>query len=374
MLVGYGYWKTHLGAAQDLSQAHLKIDGAVYAVIGVIPAEFRFPADVDLWIPTDLDGESSSRTSHNYEAVGRLRDGVTVQQANSDISTIARHIHESSSEQNDYLLKDGTAVPLQKSITGGARPALLVLLFAVGFLLLVACANVANLLLAQAAARGQELAIRTAIGAMRKRLVRQFVTEAFLLSLAGGALGVVGAVWGVKELVAHAPESLPRLESVAVSLPVLLFALAVSAAVATGLGAFTAVRATSGDLRKQLMEGGRGQAGSKDSQRLRTRDCGDANCHHAGAGGGSGVVRTEFDKSAGSESGFSRGQSGDDGCVSSVGRGCEDQVCTGNFLRGADRPAETNSRNEKSWRNERTANGRGATGWHVFVNDAKGRA
>jgi putative ABC transport system permease protein len=269
VLVGYGYWKTHLGAAQDLSQAHLKIDGAVYAVIGVIPAEFRFPADVDLWIPTDLDGESSSRTSHNYEAVGRLRDGVTVQQANSDISTIARHIHESSSEQNDYLLKDGTAVPLQKSITGGARPALLVLLFAVGFLLLVACANVANLLLAQAAARGQELAIRTAIGAMRKRLVRQFVTEAFLLSLAGGALGVVGAVWGVKELVAHAPESLPRLESVAVSLPVLLFALAVSAAVATGLGAFTAVRATSGDLRKQLMEGGRGQAGSKDSQRLR---------------------------------------------------------------------------------------------------------
>jgi len=198
VLVGYGYWKTHLGAAQDLSQAHLKIDGAVYAVIGVIPAEFRFPADVDLWIPTDLDGESSSRTSHNYEAVGRLRDGVTVQQANSDISTIARHIHESSSEQNDYLLKDGTAVPLQKSITGGARPALLVLLFAVGFLLLVACANVANLLLAQAAARGQELAIRTAIGAMRRRLVRQFVTEAFLLSLAGGALGVVGAVWGVK--------------------------------------------------------------------------------------------------------------------------------------------------------------------------------
>ena len=136
--------------APDLSQSHLKIDGAVYSVIGVLPAGFRFPVDVDLWLPTDLDGENQSRTAHNYYAVGRLRDGVSAEQANQDISSIARRIHETSSEQGDYLLKDGIVLPLQDSITGKARTALLVLLGAVGFLLLVACANVANLLLAQA--------------------------------------------------------------------------------------------------------------------------------------------------------------------------------------------------------------------------------
>ena len=268
VLVSYGYWRQDLGSPQDLSQAHLKIDGAVYSVIGVLPAGFRFPADVDLWLPADLDGENPSRTSHNYYAVGRLRDGVTVELANRDISAIARRIHDTSSEQGDYLLKDGIVVPLQDSITGKARPALLVLLGAVGFLLLVACANVANLLLAQASVRERELAIRSALGAARGRLVRQFLTEAFLLSLVGGCLGVLGALWGVAGLVRLAPQNLPRLDSVSISSPVLVFAFLLSTAVAAGLGAFTAARATSGDLRKGLGEGGRGQAGSQGSQRV----------------------------------------------------------------------------------------------------------
>ena len=268
VLASYGYWKQYLGSAPDLSQAHLKIDGAVYSVIGVLPAGFRFPAEVDLWLPTDLDGENRSRTAHNYYAVGRLRDGVTVEQANQDISAIARRIHDTSSEQNDYLLKDGIVLPLQDSITGNVRPALLVLLGAVGFLLLVACANVANLLLAQASVRERELAIRSALGAARGRLIRQFLTEAVLLSLVGGGLGVLGALWGVAGLVALAPQNLPRLDSVSISIPVLVFAFLLSAAVAGGLGAFTAARATSGDLRKGLVEGGRGQAGSQGSQRI----------------------------------------------------------------------------------------------------------
>jgi predicted permease len=268
VLVSYGYWKQDLASSRDLSQAHLKIDGAVYSVIGVLPAGFHFPADVDLWLPADLDGENPSRTSHNYSAVGRLRDGVTVQQANADISAIARRIHNTSSEQGDYLLKDGTVIPLQDSITGKARSPLLVLLGAVGFLLLVACANVANLLLAQASVRERELAIRSALGAARGRLVRQFLTEAFLLALVGGGLGVLGAFWGVAGLVALAPENLPRLDSVSISIPVLVFAFLLSTAVAVGLGAFTAVRATSGDLRKALVEGGRGQAGAEGSQRV----------------------------------------------------------------------------------------------------------
>ncbi|HKV39199.1 MAG TPA: ABC transporter permease, partial [Blastocatellia bacterium] len=108
VLVSYGYWKQFLGSSRDLSQSRLKIDGAVFSVIGVLPAGFQFPTDVDLWLPADLDGENPSRTSHNYYAVGRLRDGATAKQADSDISVIARRIHDGSSEQGAYLLKDGT--------------------------------------------------------------------------------------------------------------------------------------------------------------------------------------------------------------------------------------------------------------------------
>jgi len=267
-VVSYGYWKQHLESSLDLSRSHLKIDNSVFFIIGVLPEGFLFPPEAALWVPTDLDGENPSRTSHNYDAVGRLRDGVTVEQGNADISAIARRIHDTSNDQNDYLLKDGIVVPLQDSITGNARPALLILLGAAGFLLLVACANVANLLLAQASVRTRELAIRSALGASRGRLIRQFLTEAFLLSLVGGALGVMGAHFGVVGLVALAPESLPRLDSVSISIPVLVFALLLLTAVAVGLGAFTSMRATSGDLRRGLEEGGRGQAGSQSSQRV----------------------------------------------------------------------------------------------------------
>lgn len=267
-LVSHGYWRQYLGSEQDLSQSHLKINNAVYSVIGVLPSGFRFPNDVDVWLAADIDGENPSRTSHNYNAVGRLKDGVSVDQAREDISAIARRIYQASSEKTDYLLRDGAVVPLQDSITGTVRSPLLLLLGAVGFLLLVACANVANLLLAQAAVRERELAIRSALGAPRGRLVRQFLTEAFLLSLIGGVLGVLAALSGVAGLVALAPENLPRLDSVSVSVPVLLFAFLLSTAVATGLGAFTAARATRGDLRKGLIEGGHGQVGWHGSQRV----------------------------------------------------------------------------------------------------------
>ena len=267
-LVSYGYWREYLGSAQDLAQSHLRIGNAVYAVIGVLPASFQFPQDTAVWLPADLDGETQSRTAHNYLAVARLRDGVTVAQAQDDISAIARRIHDAASDKGDYLLKDGNVLPLQDSITGDVRSPLLILLGAVGFLLLVACANVANLLLAQAQVRERELAIRSALGAARTRLIRQFLTEAFLLSFVGGALGVLGAFAGVAGLLALAPQNLPRLDSVSISVPVLLFALVLSTLVATGLGAFTAARATSGDLRNALVEGARGQAGTQSSQRI----------------------------------------------------------------------------------------------------------
>jgi putative ABC transport system permease protein len=267
-IVSYGYWRQYLGSAQDISQSHLKINNTVYSVIGVLPSGFRFPDDVDVWFPADIDGENLSRTSHNYYGVGRLRDGVSVDQAREDISILARRIYQASSEKNDYLLRDGTVVSLQDYITGSVRTPLLILLGAVGFLLLVACANVANLLLAQASVRERELSIRSALGAGSGRLVRQFLTEAFLLSVIGGVLGVFAAMSGVAGLVALAPDNLPRLDSVSIRMPVLLFAFVLSTAVAAGLGVFTAERATQGDLRKGLAEGGRGQAGSKGSQRV----------------------------------------------------------------------------------------------------------
>jgi len=267
-LVSDDFWKQYLNSPQDLSQVHLKMNGAPFAVIGVLPPGFHFPADADLWLAADTDGENTSRTSHNYSAVARLRDDATLEQANLDISAIARRIHDAAVDQNDYLLKDGIVMPLQSSLTGSARPALLVLLGAVAFLLLVACANVANLLLAQASVRVRELAIRTSLGAARGRLVRQFLTEAFLLSLLGGSLGVLGACLGVKGLLALAPANLPRLESISINLPVLAFALLLATGVAIGLGVFVAVRATSGDPREGLAEGGRGQAGSQGSQRV----------------------------------------------------------------------------------------------------------
>jgi putative ABC transport system permease protein len=267
-IVSHGYWRQYLGSAQDLSQSHLKINNAVYSVIGVLPSGFQFPNDADVLLAADTDGENLSRTAHNYSGVGRLKDGVSVEQARADISRIARRIYQASSEKNDYLLRDGRVVPLQDSITGTARSPLLILLGAVGFLLLVACANVANLLLAQASVRERELSIRIALGAARGRLVRQFLTEAFLLALVGGVLGVLAALWRVAGLLALAPSSLPRLDSVSVSLPVLLFAFLLSTAVAAGLGVFTAARATRGDLRKGLVEGGRAQAGSQGGQRV----------------------------------------------------------------------------------------------------------
>ncbi|MGH9515643.1 MAG: ABC transporter permease [Terriglobales bacterium] len=267
-VVSYGYWKQYLWSSADLSRSHLKIDKGIYSIVGVLPPAFQFPANVELWIPADPQGENPSRSSHNYNAIGRLRDGVSVEQANAEISAIARRIHDAANEKGDFLLKDASVVPLRDAITGDARPALLMLLAAVVFLLLVACANVTNLRLAQGSVRERELAIRTALGAGRGRLVRQFVTEAVVLSFVGGGLGMLGAYFGVIGLLAVAPQDLPRLENVSIDLPVLIVAFLVCLAVGIALGVFTAMRATHGDVRDALTSGGHSQAGSRDSQRV----------------------------------------------------------------------------------------------------------
>lgn len=265
-IVGYGFWREFLGSASDLGRTYFKIENTQYAVIGVMPPAFQFP-NAMVWIPADWQGENKSRTSHNYAAIGRLRDGISVDVANQDISAIAQRIRAASSEQNDYLLTDAAVLPLQTSLTGSVRQPLLILLGAVMFLLLVGCANVASLMLAQASARERELAIRSALGAARIRLICQFLTEALVLTMAGSTCGVIAALWGVSGLTAMAPQSLLRNARVSINIPVLAFTLALSVLVAVGLGTFTTMRATRGDLRRGLAEGARGQAGSHGRRR-----------------------------------------------------------------------------------------------------------
>ena len=267
-LVSYGYWKQFLGSSLDLSQLHLKIDDGIFSIIGVLPDGFHFPAEATIWVPADLKGENPSRSSHNYDVVARLRDGVSVEHAYAEISAMGRRIYEASSEKGDFLLKDAGVVALKDSITGETRSALLILLGAVGFLLLVACANVTNLRLAQASVREREIAVRSALGARPSRLIRQFVTEAFVLSLLGGGLGLLSAYLGVSGLLVLAPQNLPRLAEVSINLPVLAFAVLLCCGLAIGIGGFTALRATANDLSKGLAEGSRERASSQSAQRV----------------------------------------------------------------------------------------------------------
>jgi putative ABC transport system permease protein len=265
-IVSYSYWQRYLGGATDLSKFHLSMEGTVYPVIGVMPEGFDFPAGVAAWIPREFP-LLRSRTAHGPNCLGRVRDGITVAQARANLSTIARRIKDQYGKEVD--LNAAAVVPLADAMVGDVRSALLTLLAAVGLLLLVACANVAGLLLARNSARSKELAVRVALGAGRGRLMQQFLAESFSLSLAGGVLGILLAAWAVRILPAILPADLPRQQGIAINTSVLLFALAAIAAVAVSLGLFAAWRAAQGDLQEALTSGSRSFTGSGASQRFR---------------------------------------------------------------------------------------------------------
>jgi putative ABC transport system permease protein len=214
--------------------------------------------------------EPSTRTSsaHNWRVVGRVREGVTISQARANLSTIAHRIQHQYGTQVD--LSDAAVVPLAAAIVGDVRTALLTLLGAVGLLLLVACANVAGLLVARTSARRKELAIRAALGAARGRLIQQFLAESFVLSLSAGILGTLIAAAGVRVLPVILPANLPRQEGIAINSAALLFALGTTAAVAIALGLFAAWRTGGSDLQDALSAGSRSHTGSSASQRLRS--------------------------------------------------------------------------------------------------------
>ena len=266
-LVSHSFWQRRLHGAQDLSSVKFTISDNPTVIIGVLPPGFHFPIDSDVWVPRELAVRLPSRTAHNWQVVARIRDGASLEQSRADASAVARRISQEN-RLDEKGMADVILLPLKDALTSDVKPALLVLLGVAGLLLLVACANVMNLSLAQAAARADELAVRVALGASRWRLLRQFLAEALLLCIAGGAAGVMAAYFGVRALLSMAPAGLPRLDEVSVNLTVLGFAIGLSFVVAAGLGVITAWRATSGQVRNALAEAGLRQGTGARSRRI----------------------------------------------------------------------------------------------------------
>jgi predicted permease len=252
------YWRRQFGADPRAVGSTITFNQQAFTIVGVTAPGFRYPAKADIYYAEPAMPAGTSRSAHNYRAVARLAAGVALSQAQSEMTGIAARLSK------EYPVSNGdkgvAVVPLQEVIVGDTRQTLFVLLAAVAFVLLIACANVANLLLARASARGRELVVRAAVGAGRMRLVRQMLTESVVLALAAGAGGVVIARWGVTALLALAPPDLPRLDEVTVDLSALAFALSASLLASVIFGLAPAWHVSRVDLADGLRQGGKGSA------------------------------------------------------------------------------------------------------------------
>jgi len=265
VVLTYGMWQRRFGGDPNVIGQGVTINGDGYEVIGVLPASFQFALrPADLWRPYQpTNNQLTRRFMHGTNLIGRLKPGVSAAQAQSELSVIAKRIEQ---EHNQSHAGTGVRlVPLQEQFVGQVRPILLVLLAAVGFVLLIACANVASLLLTRSLSRQKEVAIRAALGANRWRVVRQLLTESVLLSLFGGALGLLIAYWGVDALVATLPETqlnaLPFLKTLRIDGSILAFSFGLSLLTGVVFGLAPAIQASRPDLNEVLKEGGRSTAG-----------------------------------------------------------------------------------------------------------------
>ena len=268
VVLSNGLWQRQFGADPNVLGQPINLNGVNRTVIGVMPAGFVFPEkETEMWVPLAAPPRAKqARGSFWLKAVGRLKPGVTIEQARVDMGTIASHLQE----QYPYMAGYGVnLVPMHEQVTGKVRPALLVLLVAVCFVLLIACANVANLLLARAAVREREMAIRSALGARRARIIRQLLTESLLLAIAGGVVGLLIAVWGLDLLIAMSPANVPRLDQIHVDAGVLAFTLGVSLLTGFIFGLIPAMQASRPDMNESLKEGGRGSTGGVRAGRVR---------------------------------------------------------------------------------------------------------
>ena len=256
VIVSYNFWQAFLGGTRDLTGKQLRSSGYTFSVAGVMPSSFHFPARTDIWVPKGvLEAVNPSRSAHNWRVIARLKSSASLERARDELSQIAKHIH---ADFKDVTAVDATVLPLQDNFTARIRPALLLFAGAVGFLLLIACANVVNMLLARATAQEREFAVRAALGASRMRLVRQCVAESLVLALAGAAVGSVLASWGVGALLALGQGQIPRSENVRVNLTVLAFALVLSIVTSVLMGLVPGWRASRPALASVMNEGGRG--------------------------------------------------------------------------------------------------------------------
>jgi putative ABC transport system permease protein len=265
-VVSYGFWQRLLGGKADLTRTPLKILDKSFTVVGVMPAGFAFPKDTEVWIPRELFPAETSRSAHSSNVVARVRSGIEITQARAEVSNILKQLKQQYGKEIDSV--DIALIPQQEYLVGNVRSGLLIMLGAVGFLLAVACANVANLLLAQVAARQREFAVRTALGATRLRLARQFITENLLLSLSGGALGILLSFWGIDLLLALNQTSLPRLNEIRINARAVAFTIGLSILIAVVLGLVPLIRYSSKKLEVSLRGTGGGQS-APANQRLR---------------------------------------------------------------------------------------------------------
>ncbi|MEP6769640.1 MAG: ABC transporter permease [Acidobacteriota bacterium] len=270
VVLSHAIWQRRFGANRRIVGETINLDGEPYTVIGVMPPAFRFPPfwqrGAQLWAPLSLASRAASRDGNSLRVFARLKPDVSLRGAQAEISAVTARLEKQFPGTN----REVSVRSLQETVVGRVRPALFVLLAAVGFLLLIACGNVAHMLLARAAARQKEVAVRTAIGASRGRLVRQFLTESLILALTGGGAGLLLALAATRVIVAIRPLGIPGIESLAIDGRVLAFSLAVSIATGVAFGLVPALQSSRRDLSHSLREGERGSTEGRGKSRLRS--------------------------------------------------------------------------------------------------------